>query len=89
MEHQCDEIMGLFAAWWRVVVVAEGLVVLLCLAYTGPNQYDRRTGGAGNRLARVFIDDPSWLESFGLLLLISHLVVGALLFMAWASARLT
>lgn len=65
----------------------EGLIVLLSVAYIGRSRYDRVTGGEGNRIARLFLDDPTWLESFLFLFLTTHVILGLLLFIAWLSAK--
>jgi len=75
-------------AWVLWVALSETLIVLVSLEAHGRSSYQRRTGGEGNTVARLFLDDPSFLESMVFYVVLFHVVIGALLLIArWSAVR--
>jgi hypothetical protein len=71
------------ARWLRFILIAETIIVLASVIAMGR----RRRTGEPNTVARLLLDDPTPTESLVLYVLLFHVVVGALLFVAWLSAR--
>lgn len=73
-------------AWIRWFLFSEGLILLLALA--GPGyRYAIRKDGDHALLARLFFEEPSYLQAVAVNFVAVHLFMGLAFFAAWLSAR--
>ena len=74
-------------AWLHWLLFSESLILLLALA--GPGyRYAIRKRGDHALIARLFIEDPTYLEAVAVNLVVLHLFIGSVLFAAWLIPRL-
>jgi hypothetical protein len=73
--------------WIRWLLFSEGLILLLALA--GPG-HRNRVGQSGDHalLARLFIEDPGYLEAVAVNFIAANLFVWGALLAAWIVTRL-
>ena len=74
-------------SWWGAVAVGEVLILLFAWGATGRTRHARLTGGEGNRIARLLLDEPTFVESMLLYVALFHLLVGAIFLAAWLETR--
>jgi hypothetical protein len=73
-------------AWIRWFLFSEGLILLLALA--GPGRLIRyRQRDSHDLLARMFIDDPCYLEAVVVNFVALHLFIGCAFLAAWVVTR--
>ena len=73
-------------AWAAWIVFSEALILVLSFMAYGRSARQRRTGGEGNTIARLFLDDPGFWESMLFYLVLFNVVIGGLLLLARGSA---
>jgi hypothetical protein len=74
-------------AWTRWLLFSEGLILLLALA--GPGRRIRhRQRDNHDLLARIFIEDPSYVEAVAVNFVVLHFSIGCVIFAAWVVTRL-
>ena len=74
-------------AWLRWLLFSESLILLLALAGPG-SRYAYRRRGDHALLARLFIEDPTYLEAVAVNFLALNLFIGGAWFAAWLVTRL-
>ncbi|HXH84384.1 MAG TPA: hypothetical protein VNN07_15880 [Candidatus Tectomicrobia bacterium] len=72
---------------WGALLLVEAFILLMAIAATGRSRVARRTGGEGNRIARLLLDDPTFLESVVLYEVLFHAAIAAALLLAWLVTR--
>ena len=74
-------------SWWGAVAVGEVLILLFAWGTTGRSLHARLTGGEGNGIARLLLDEPAFVESMLIYVALFHLLVGAIFLAAWLETR--
>lgn len=74
-------------AWVRWFLLSEGLILLLALAGPG-SRYALRQRDDHALLARLFFEEPTYLEAVAVNFLALNLFIGGALFVAWLIPRL-
>ena len=74
-------------AWVRWILFMESLILLLALAGPG-SRYGLRRDGDHALLARLFFEEPTYLQAVAVNFVLLHLFMGGAWLLAWLIPRL-
>lgn len=74
-------------SWWKALLIGEVLILLFSLGATGRGRYDVDLDDEGNRIARLLLDEPTFVESMVFYIVTFHVLIVVIFLAAWVVTK--